>query len=514
MGNANMRSTPGSGGSPIDLTLVVPVHNECHRFSLYAPHLVAFVSGYSPASELVFVDDGSTDGTPELVQRFVDACWEVRARLVRREHEGKGAAVAAGLESATTSTAAFCDVDLATPLPELARLVDAASASSALVIASRGTAASRITQHQELHRELLGRAYNRLVQLTLTPGVVDTQCGAKAAATDTWRTVLRLCCEEGFAWDVEVIAAARALGVPVQEIGVEWQHRDGTRVHLLRDGLRMVRAIPRIRRHLRRARRNGALRPAGNAQGGGRFDDETAEWFMALDPLHWWLRSKAMFVSLLIRRYARAQGWLVDVGAGPADVTALLGWAPDRTLAFDGNEKLARAMRARHVVTPAVSDAARLPAADRSASVVCMLDVLEQLPDPVPAIREALRVLRADGRLVVNVPAHPALWSEADEVLGHERRYTVASLRSDVSKAGGEVVWMSHVFSWLVVPVWWRRRVFGKGEPRLGIETTGPFVDRLAMLLTRIEWLVVSRRPLRFGTSILCVVAPSERDGE
>jgi hypothetical protein len=136
---------------------------------------------------------------------------------------------------------------------------------------------------------------------------------------------------------------------------------------------------------------------------------------------------------------------------------------------------------------------------------VCLLDVIEHVADPIPTIRAAVRLLGPDGRLIVNVPAHPWLWSRADEVLGHTRRYTVATLKADLERGGCEVVWISHVFSWLVVPVWLRRRVLSSAEPQLGLDTSTPLIDRLSMLLTRLEWLVVSRLRSPLGTSVLCV---------
>jgi SAM-dependent methyltransferase len=441
-----------------------------------------------------------------MVERLIRDHPAVRIRLLRLPHKGKGNAVATGLRTATTAVAAFCDLDLSTPLPELARLVDAAASSSVMIIGSRGTMSSRITRHQEKRREALGRLYNRVVQLSLVPGVVDTQCGAKAAATEIWRRVLPLCRESGFAWDVELVASARAMGVSVQEIGIEWEHKDGTRIHLWRDGVRMLAAIPRIRRRLRhKDLSRPRAKPSEVALDAATFDHETPEWVSSVDPTHWWLRNQATFVAFAIRRYARTGGWLVDIGAGPADVTAMLGWPPERTLALEKNVQLAKETQRRHAVVPLACDTEQPPLAAASATVVCLLDVIEHVADPIPTIRAAVRLLGPDGRLIVNVPAHPWLWSRADEVLGHTRRYTVATLKADLERGGCEVVWISHVFSWLVVPVWLRRRVLSSAEPQLGLDTSTPLIDRLSMLLTRLEWLVVSRLRSPLGTSVLCV---------
>jgi 2-polyprenyl-3-methyl-5-hydroxy-6-metoxy-1,4-benzoquinol methylase/glycosyltransferase involved in cell wall biosynthesis len=491
----------------LTLTLVVPLFNEARRFRVYAQRLADFVATYGDRSELIFVDDGSSDGTPELVDAFAQSDCGANVRLVRLPHCGKGAAVAAGLSAAESDVAAFCDVDLATPLGELARIIDAATRAPILAIGSRGTAASRITRRQEPIREYLGRMYNRVVQLLVVPGVVDTQCGAKAASTQVWQKILPFCREVGFAWDVEVISTARTLAIPVQEIGVEWRHRDGSQVRVMRDGLQMVRAIPRIRRNAAATLR---YRSQHSDVVKGTFDDANAELLAAADPNHWWLRSKATFVSLAMRRFAPRTGWLVDIGSGPGDVTSMLGWAPDRTLAVEGNHQLVHEAKRRHSIVPVGSDAEHIPLADGTASVVCLLDVIEHLGDPVPTLREAARLLSPDGRLVVNVPAHPRLWSSADEFLGHARRYTRSTLVRDLEAAGLRMVWASHVFSWLVAPVWLRRRVIPSSEPQLGLDTASQLIDRAAMLLSRLEWSIASRRPLSVGTSLLCVAAPAE----
>jgi dolichyl-phosphate beta-glucosyltransferase len=489
------------------LTLVVPVYNEALRFELFASQLGDFIARCPGGSELIFVDDGSSDGTPGLIERFiVDRC-EVPIRLLRRTHRGKGAALAVGLTSASSEMACFCDFDLATPLDELVRIVAAAEGMPILSIGSRGTVSTQITRHQHRSREFLGQTYNRLVQLSLVPGIADTQCGAKAASTDIWARVIPACREEGFAWDVEVIAVALMIGVGVQEIGIEWRHQEGSRVNVLVDGARMVWAVSRIRRNLRSWARS---RSKVTYQAEGVFNDELAAGLTSHDSTHWWLPSQATFVSLLMRRYAPKDGWLVEIGSGAAGMAAMLGWAPDRTLALKSSVELARERSRRNAVIPLVCDAVRLPIAASTASVVCLLDVVEHLPDPIPTIREAARMLAPEGKLVVSVATHPRLWSSADEIVGPARRYTRKALCEDLERAGCKVLWISHIFSWLALPMWLRRRARPAKESH-GVGT--PFIEGLSMLLTRMEWLIVSHRTLPIGASVLCVAARADGAG-
>jgi len=73
------------------LTLVVPIYNEAARFSRFAPELAAFVATQPPGSTLLFVDDGSDDGTADQARAFVTSQPEGRAQLLVRPHQGKGA---------------------------------------------------------------------------------------------------------------------------------------------------------------------------------------------------------------------------------------------------------------------------------------------------------------------------------------------------------------------------------------------------------------------------------------
>jgi dolichyl-phosphate beta-glucosyltransferase len=490
-----------SGERAQSLTLVVPLYMETPRLPRYFAQLVGFVADQPAGSELLFVDDGSTDGTGELVEKLVAESGDVRVRAITRPHRGKGAAVRAGIEGARGDVVGFCDVDLSTSLADLQTLVNVARDQDVLAIGSRDLPASRLIRPEGRVREFLGRSYNRAVQFALVPGILDTQCGAKAARAEVWERLLRESCEDGFAWDVEIIALARAFGITVQEIPVQWRHDPLTRVNVARDGIRMTAAIPRIRRRVRAAR----LRVTPDRARREAFDGATAQDLSDSDATHWWFRSKASFVTTALRRYPAPDGWLIDAGAGSAGVTSMLGWGSTRTLAVEGSADLAHHARTRYALRVARAAVASLPVADHSAAVVCLLDVIEHLDQPEVAIAEAARVLAPGGRLVVTVPAHAWLWSEMDEEIGHRRRYTRRLMRRTVEAQGLRVEYVSHVFSWLVAPVWLKRRAHASGKPEYGLDVTSSFVDRSALLLTRLERTSIGRVELPLGTSILCV---------
>lgn len=483
--------------------LVVPLYNEQPRFEEFGQQLVDFIARYPSGSELLFVDDGSTDATARLVQELIakNPGWAVG--LLRRPHEGKGGTVAAGLGELHAQVLGFCDLDLSTPLDQLERVLHVAVRADVLAVGSRDLAASRLTRPEGRVREALGRLYNRLLQATVTPGVVDTQCGAKVAAREIWEAILAHCIERGYAWDAETIAVARSLDIPVQEVPIDWRHDERSKVRVVRDGTAMVLATRRIYRNARQVASTARRSRAAEV-----FDEANAELLMRSDTDHWWFRSKAALVSTAMRRAGGRfgpSGWLVDTGAGSGGVTAMLGWDPNRLAIVEGNEMLVGRAVVRHGLTGIRGDVDELPLADHSVEVMCFLDVLEHLVEPQRALYEAARVLVPGGRVVVNVPAHRWLWSEADEVLGHVRRYTRAELRQQLADTGFRPELLTHVFSWLVGPVLLKRRLTVGSGPELGLDQSSASLDRVAMVLTWVERTLLGRVTSPLGTSILCV---------
>lgn len=238
----------------LTLCLVVPLFNEEERAVESVDRLLDFISARPVGSQLIFVDDGSTDRTVEVLTAAIGRRGNAAATILRCQHAGKGAAVRSGLGEATTDLAAFCDVDLATPLDQLARVIDLAALRSCLAIGSRASKQATVERRESHRREWAGKAFNRLVRGGLCGGLTDTQCGAKAAPTAAWQAILPHCRETGFAWDVEAIALALRLAIPVRELGITWIHDERTSVRVLRDGLAMVRAVPRITSNVRPVR--------------------------------------------------------------------------------------------------------------------------------------------------------------------------------------------------------------------------------------------------------------------
>lgn len=227
-----------------------------------------------------------------------------------------------------------------------------------------------------------------------------------------------------------------------------------------------------------------------------------------VDSDHWWFRGKAALVVTALQRTGTVEprsGWLLDAGAGSGGVSAQLGWNRDRLAIVEGNAALARRAGAAHDLRATRGRVDQLPFRDRSIDVVCLLDVIEHIPDPRPTLAEARRALTPGGLLVVTVPAHRWLWSAADDFLGHQRRYSRRMLTTELTAAGFQPLIVTHIFSWLVAPTWLVRRVTNRGSAEVGYDKSSPLIDRAAAVLTGAERALVGRVSVPIGTSVLAV---------
>jgi dolichyl-phosphate beta-glucosyltransferase len=246
------------------LSIVVPVFNEERRLpamldALRAQGKLVAEEANLTLVEVVAVDDGSTDSTPELLARA--SGLPAPLRVVRLPNNtGKGAAVRAGMLSATGEIALMTDVDLSTPLDELRRLMSFIDDGADVAIGSRALAASQIVVHQPAHRELMGKTFNLLLRLAAGIPWRDTQCGFKLFRLDRAHRLFELQRVDGFAFDAELLVRARRLGLDVAEVPVQWIDNPDSRVGLVGSSSRMAFDALRIAYWARaRARRPPAL---------------------------------------------------------------------------------------------------------------------------------------------------------------------------------------------------------------------------------------------------------------
>lgn len=244
-----------NGAEPA-LSLVIPAYEEAERLPATIERVGAWLDAPPRVpTECVLVDDGSRDATLDLLRAFERARKDVR--VLACPHRGKGATVRSGVLAARGAVVLFSDADLSTPLSESVRLVAAIERGADVAIGSRESPGSR-REHEPIHRHVMGRGFNALVQFLLVPGVRDTQCGFKAFRREAGQAIFSRLHRYGehapevkgpmvTAFDVEVLFLARKLGYRIAEVPVLWRHQTGSKVRPVVDAFRMGRDVLAIK---------------------------------------------------------------------------------------------------------------------------------------------------------------------------------------------------------------------------------------------------------------------------
>jgi len=230
-----------------DISIVFPAYNEKNRLPRSLRLTKEFMSGTGHSFEIIVVDDGSTDGTPEYAREAL-ASSGVDLRVLRHEtNRGKGQAVRTGIDAATGKYVLFSDADLSTPIEELPGLLSHVDDGFDIAIGSRALDRERVEVRQAAGRDYSGRLFNVLVQALLLPGIHDTQCGFKLFVREIIPELTSRQKITGFSFDVELLWIARKLGFSIKEVPVRWLNDPETKVKFFSDGPKMILDLLRIR---------------------------------------------------------------------------------------------------------------------------------------------------------------------------------------------------------------------------------------------------------------------------
>jgi dolichyl-phosphate beta-glucosyltransferase len=234
---------------PIDLSVVIPAYNEAGRIGPTLDRLIAALDPLPLPWEILVADDGSIDGTAAIVDAA--AAREPRVRVLRLPHRGKGATLRDGLLAAVGARRFLCDADLSMPPAQIGRFLAVLPSQCDIAIGSReGAGAVRIGE--PMHRHLLGRVFNTLVRAMVLPGIQDTQCGFKLFTAEAVESVLPTTAIDGWSFDVELLASARAQGWRILEVPIEWHYGQASRLRVLPHSFEMLRDLFHIRAKVRR----------------------------------------------------------------------------------------------------------------------------------------------------------------------------------------------------------------------------------------------------------------------
>src|SRR3989344_2262342 len=236
------------------LSVVIPAYNEESNFKRGTIDEVPnYLEKQDYAYEILIVDDGSDDDTAKLADSFAKKHKNVK--VIKNLHQGKAETVKKGVEEANGELILFTDFDQATPLSEIEKLLPFFP-SYDIVIGSRQLPGAK-REKEPFYRHLMGLVFNLIVQFIAVRGIWDTQAGFKCFRGNVAKKLFAMLKVYGkgkqvkgalvTAFDVELLFVAKKHGYKIKEVPIVWHHVSTSRVNPLKDSLRMLRDVIKIR---------------------------------------------------------------------------------------------------------------------------------------------------------------------------------------------------------------------------------------------------------------------------
>lgn len=222
------------------LSLVIPAYNEESRIAATLEKALRYLDAQSYASEVLIVNDGSTDGTRAAARQFLEHQPTVVRYFECGQNHGKGHAVRIGMfEHAVGRYRVYFDADGSTPIEEIEKLWPHFEAGADVVIGSRSIPGAQVEIRQAWFREHMGKMFNVLLRLFRLTRFRDTQCGFKGFTARACEIVFPRQTIMRYSFDAELLYIAERHGLRVAEAPVRWLNSPLSRVHPLTDATRM-----------------------------------------------------------------------------------------------------------------------------------------------------------------------------------------------------------------------------------------------------------------------------------
>jgi dolichyl-phosphate beta-glucosyltransferase len=232
--------TPAQRG-PRSLTIVLPAYNEARRIGPALDELFAYLDapmpeGMHPRIDVLVVDDGSADGTADIIRARSEAgrdadSDQARLAVLPVTHAGKGSAVKAGMLAAHGDLVVFADADMATPPSELPKLIDALASADVALGSRIQPDGSDMRATQPRYRRMLGGLFHLLASIWVVGDVRDTQCGFKGFTREAAQDLFARQRVTSIVFDVELVHLARRRGYRMTVVPIRWEDVRGSRMH-------------------------------------------------------------------------------------------------------------------------------------------------------------------------------------------------------------------------------------------------------------------------------------------
>ncbi len=229
------------------ISIVIPAYNEEARIT---PFLESLLEISPPATELIVVSDGN-DRTSDIVKSFGESI-----KLLHFDSRlGKGGAILEGFRAAKGEVIGFVDADGSIPANEVFRLASMVTLDNACVVGSRWCKDSKIIYPEPILNAIAGRFFHYLTFLILGIKAKDTQCGLKFFHKNILQVIAKRITVKSRMIDVALLYHTKLLKKKINEVGIIWAHKDGTRLPIMKSiplmfatliGLKVIHSSKRI----------------------------------------------------------------------------------------------------------------------------------------------------------------------------------------------------------------------------------------------------------------------------
>ena len=231
------------------LSLILPAHNEAGRLASCLSQVKTFVNAQSYESEVLIVENASTDETLNIAKSFLEDFPQLK--IIQLDQAGKGNAIRTGMLRAEGQFRFMADVDFSMPIEEISKFLPPMLENPQLAIASREKPGSKRIG-EPFYRHLIGRVFNLLVRLLVLPGIQDSQCGFKCFSAEVAEAIFPKQRLNGWSFDVELLCIAREMGFEIREVPITWTFQIGSRMNVLSQSWRMFKDLLLIRSNKRK----------------------------------------------------------------------------------------------------------------------------------------------------------------------------------------------------------------------------------------------------------------------
>ncbi len=212
------------------LSVIIPAYNEGNRIKKTLVSVGDYLSKQNYDSEILVVDDGSRDGTAEVVKGLIPEIKNLKV-IGYGNNRGKGYAVRFGMLKAKGDYRLFMDADNSTSIDQVEKMWPYFEKGFDVVIGSRDVKGAVLEPPQPLYRRFLGEGFGFLVSLICGLwGIKDSQCGFKGFTGKAAEKIFKKATIDRFAFDPEILVIARKLGYKIKEVPVIWKNSPGSKV--------------------------------------------------------------------------------------------------------------------------------------------------------------------------------------------------------------------------------------------------------------------------------------------